>query len=447
LTFFEICNSSATIFTSILVFKMDKELPVIPRLNLAPALGQEVWTASSLLLMHPPSDLVPRPPAASLKTNHVPSIRQSNTALAPQITPSMISRNASSGELPYKKILRGRLGVRTPRGMQCAPSNPSEPPGSQTFRSTMEVLNGRCGSFSSRTSKSASSSEMNHISDSATSWYERRSQVLSTFSAPLFGFCSSPANNQTGATRQANSNVRLRPQSSGQALIQPWTGVTVECSRPTTSSYFLQNSASTRLDDESLRIENRKLLNYSSQAPSHQAPIHEDGSSLGNPESRASVSATATQISIVTQVASKFTEKIRPQSESCFLFPSQGITSPSLGQLSNNTRSAVPTLEQAMAELTKGQPLKKFSHSSQRVAVKIFRLNSNAELLVDDELQERVVAIFDGLSPYISPKQNVPSEDDFVPKFVSSHVPIVCIINNPSIGTLTILPLPFTSFS
>lgn len=412
-------------------FKMEQEFPVIPRLNLAIALDQEALNASSLPVVHPPSDLVPRPPAAPLKSNRVPSLRQSNTTLAPQTTPSMISRNSSIGELPYKKILSGRLGVRTRHEAQSKSSTPRELPGSQTFRSTMEVLNGRCGSFSSRTSKSAPISDMNRVSESAASWYERRSQVLSTFSAPLFGFCSSPADGQSGVARKAMGTPRQRPQSSGQALAHRWAGVPVECARPTTTNNV---PTSAPPEDDPFCIQNEKESYRTSQGLKF-----ENGSRLKNQESRPTVSATATQISLVTQVASNFTEKIRLQNESCFLFPSQGITSPSLGQLSNTARNTCPTLEQAMVELTKGQPLKKFSHASQRVAVKIFRLNSNAELLIDDELQERVVAIFDGLSPHVSPKQSLPLQDDFVPKFVQIHAFILGLVNN-SVNRYTFNP-------
>ena len=78
-----------------------------------------------------------------------------------------------------------------------------------------------------------------------------------------------------------------------------------------------------------------------------------------------------------------------------------------------------------MTEVTKGQPLKKFSHASQRVAIKVLRVNFNAELLIDNELHERVVAIFDGLSAYCPPKRGLHSQDDFIPKFVQRN-------NNPS---------------
>jgi hypothetical protein len=397
---------------------MDKECPSIPRLNL-PLASDHV--ASSPFFVHPTSDLVPRPPATSLKINHAPSLRQSNTALVPQITPSMIGKNSSSGELPYKKILRGRLGVRTVHEVQCKSSKCSEPPGSQTFRSTMEVLNGRCGSLSARTSKSASSYDTNRVSESATSWYERRSQALCTFSAPLFGFCSSPTDDQTDAAHKTKDTPQLRPHSSGQVLTFPGTGVPVVHARPTTAILVPKKSANSLRGDEMFDNHHGKQLMCKSETPGVK------DSSRRNIETSATVSEIASQISMVTQVVSNLTQQIRPQPESMFLFPSLGTHSPSLGHHSSNTKNAIPTLEQAMVELTKGQPLKKFSHTSQRVVVKVLRLNSNAELLIDDELQERVVAIFDGLSPCAPPKRSLISQDDFVPKFVYLHAFIECL--------------------
>jgi hypothetical protein len=129
-------------------FEMNME-NVIPRLNLTSVSHQQ---ALNMTVVQPPSEFIPRPPAAALKISHTPSLRQSNTALIPQLTPAMIGKTSCGSELPYKKILRGRLGVRSHRETQLQPSKPCEPLGSQTFRSTMEVLNSRCGSSSARAS-------------------------------------------------------------------------------------------------------------------------------------------------------------------------------------------------------------------------------------------------------------------------------------------------------
>jgi hypothetical protein len=281
----------------------------------------------------------------------------------------MIGKNLSGSELPYKKMLKGRLGIRTPRDMQQHSNvslKTSELPGSQTFRSTMEILNGRCGSLSARISKSASSSEVHHVSESVSSWYKHRTQAISALSAPSFGFCQ-PVDGENGAAGNIASNVPLRPQSTGQALTRPLTGVSDVPRRPTTTN----------------------VINEPKHARDTSGTL-------------AKLSAVATQLS----TASSFRE---PNQSAV-----QAMNNPSI-EFSSTSPKTLPTPEQAKAEVTKGQSLKKFSHVSQRAIIKVFRVNPNAELLIDEVLHEKVVSIFDGLSPYSPPKKVLNSEEDFIP--------------------------------
>ncbi len=369
---------------------MSLEHPVIPRLNLSAAYNLQ---ASAI---QPLTDFTPRPPAAPPKTNHAPSLRQSNTALVPQVTPVMIGKSSDCSDLSYKKILRGRLGVRTHREKQFHPSTPCQPLGSETFRSTMAVLNSRCSSSSARTSKSASSSETNLVSESTLSWFERRSQAISAFGAPLFGFCTT-AQEQFENTDKVQKNLRLRPQSSGQAHARPWTGTSnPHANRPTTVA-AIDGSFNAAKDIPTEAVQRSQLkpqLSCESEVNVLKSSHCLSPNMNPNLNDFSASSAVATQLSELS--SSK--EKYRERRESVF-------------------NALNPTLDQAISELTKGHPLKKFSHASQRVAVKVMRVNSNAELLVDDELHDRVVAIFDGLSSYVEPKHDMHSQDDFVPKF------------------------------
>ena len=392
---------------------MSEECPIIPRLTLDLSLDHHTFP--------PTPDFIPRPPAAPLKIGLTPSLRQSNTALIPQITPIMIGKNSACLALPYKKILRGRLGVRSHLEIVAhgKSSNPSEPLGSQTFRSTMEVLNGRCGSLTERSSKSASSSEINRASESASSWYERRSQALSAFGAPFFGIFNS-ADGQHRTAEKKTSNDMLRPHSSGEALANPCTaeGPGPLSRRPTTAAAFKVDGHAQSADHFST---NAVPLNRRRQQPTIEpvvtGPCQDNTGPSSNIHSDFNpFSDAATHLS----TASSLPEKTRDRNENSFLFPSQGIVSPS-----TSCPNRTPSLEQAMTEVTKGQPLKKFSHASQRVAIKVLRVNFNAELLIDNELHERVVAIFDGLSAYLPPKRGLHSQDDFIPKFVQRN-------NNPS---------------
>jgi len=375
---------------------MSKEVPLVPKLNLASALRPQT---SNPLVTQPPSDFVPKPPSAQSKTSFTPSLRQSNTALIPQSTPIMIGKNSSCSELPYKKMLRGRLGVRTPREVQqhsIVSSKSSDLPGSQTFRSTMEVLNSRCGSFSARTSKSASSSESHRVSDSVASWFEHRTQAISAFGAPLFGFCKVPH----------------RPQSTGHGLTKPLTGISDVRRRPTTST-AASGSANTRSEpaaDAVISSRHNQQLACNQEAKGFYNNIGSVEKSIPTSEhgTLAKLSAGVTHLSTV----SSFREPNH--------IAVQELNNP-LG-LSSGSPNSLPTPEQARAEVTKGQPLKKFSHVSQRAAIKVFRVNSNAELLIDEVLYEKVVSIFDGLSPFSPPKRSLNSEEDFVPKWVKSNV-------------------------
>jgi hypothetical protein len=127
---------------------------------------------------------------------------------------------------------------------------------------------------------------------------------------------------------------------------------------------------------------------------------------------------TSSEIATRASATSSTKGKVKEQNETVFLFPSQALHTSSIAISGESINVPSPSLEQAISELTKGHSLKKFSHLSQRVAIKVMRVNSNAELLIDDKLCERVVAIFDGLSPYVPPKQSLHSQDDFVPRFV-----------------------------
>jgi hypothetical protein len=373
----------------------------IPRLNLTSVSHQQ---ALNVLAVQPASEFIPRPPAAAPKISHTPSLRQSHTVLVPQLTPAMIGKTSDGSELPYKKILRGRLGVRSHCETRLKSSNPGEPLGSQTFRSTMEVLNSRCGSSSARASKSASSSEMNRVSESASSWYERRSQALSAFSAPSFGFCATAADEPNRTDEKISSNLQRRPQSSVQPkLSHPWTGASNDHARRPTTSAVQCSRHKQQLGSDSEANSSKQVLGPS-------PIINADGKVLSGS------SAIATQ----TSAASIDKGKIRERKESFFLFPSENPHSPSIGMPGDSISASNPTLEQATSELIKGRALKKFSHASQRVAIRVMRVNSNAELIIDNELQDRVVAIFDGLSSYVQPKQSLHSQDDFIPKFVEA---------------------------
>ena len=326
----------------------------------------------------------------------------------------MIGKNSSCSELPYKKMLRGRLGVRTPREVQqhsIVSSKSSDLPGSQTFRSTMEVLNSRCGSFSARTSKSASSSESHRVSDSVASWFEHRTQAISAFGAPLFGFCH-PVDEQNGSAENIAGKVPHRPQSTGHGLTKPLTGISDVRRRPTTSTAAI-GSANTRSEpaaDAVISGRNNQQLACNQEAKGFYNNIGSVEKSIPTSEhgTLAKLSAGITHLSTV----SSFREPNH--------IAVQELNNP-LG-LSSGSPNSLPTPEQARAQVTKGQPLKKFSHVSQRAAIKVFRVNSNAELLIDEVLYEKVVSIFDGLSPFSPPKRSLNSEEDFVPKWVKSNV-------------------------
>lgn len=392
---------------------MSKAYPIVPRLNLTSASDDPASNVTVSL----PADFIPRPPAAPPKSSNIPSLRQSNTALVPQITPAMIGQTSDCSHLSYKKILRGRLGVRTHPETHRQPSKPCQPVGSQTFRSTMEVLNSRCGYLSARTSASASSSEMNRVSESASSMYERRSQALSAFGAPFYGFCATP-NEQNGISDRVSSHMRLRPQSSGQHLIRPWTGAPYNLAqRPTTgaSKVDVVSNSDGEIRREGL-LHSQHKHQFDSKTEVNSSKQNICSSPVINPNLNSL--CTSSEIATRASATSSTKGKVKEQNEPVFLFPSQGLRASSIVISGDSINVPSPSLEQAISELTKGHSLKKFSHVSQRVAIKVMRVNSNAELLIDDKLCERVVAIFDGLSLYVPPKQSLNSPDDFVPRFV-----------------------------
>jgi hypothetical protein len=392
---------------------MSRDTPLIPRIDWKSVLDQQ---GSLVLGAQESTDCIPKPPSVPLKTNHAPSLRQSNTALIPQRTPAMTGKNSSLFDLTYKQVLKGRLGVRTARETQQS-SNPAETSGSQSFRSTYEVLNNRCGSFSAKVSDYSTRSETNQMSQSALSWYERRAQTLSMFDAPLFGFSSSHEDQTYGVTN-ITSSVKLRPYSSGQVASRPLAVAPPKQPRPTTAIVIGDSinscnhppvfSASSKQHKEELTSNPQAQCFQESTNSPRTCKVSTPCSSL-----KAKTQKNATTVSSFGQPCGELNPKFRRPSSQSIYSPAVGLSVDSI-----DTQILLPTLEQAMTELIKGHSLKKFSHASQRVTYKLCRINSNAELLVDDQFVERVVAIVDGLSDYSVSKQSVLTQDDFVPKFV-----------------------------